>query len=315
MLFIDLAVLAWCFTVGASVGSFLNVVVWRLPQGMSILRPGSHCPRCRTPILLRDNVPVLGWLVLRGRCRACGAAISPRYPLVELVAGLAFAVLAWPELIGGGWNLPFLTADESTAASAPLSGTLAGIWLYHVTLMSLLLAIALFEFDGSRPPVRFLVVAVLAGLAPPVLWPQLRPESPREYAVLFGVQGGLLSGALGFCLGTSFDPRRGERWRALALAWGLALVGTFLVPGTIGVAVLVAGALVVLRLARFARIDVDMLPRTLLLFAATLAFLLLWGVFPEAVTIRGGFVNTAAPVIGAIVVLALLALFDRRPRS
>ncbi|MBI4512649.1 MAG: prepilin peptidase [Gemmatimonadetes bacterium] len=78
-LFIGLAAL-----VGAALGSFLNVCIHRLPQGLSVVRPGSRCPDCRTPIRWSDNVPVLSYAVLRGRCRACGARISVQYPLVEL---------------------------------------------------------------------------------------------------------------------------------------------------------------------------------------------------------------------------------------
>jgi leader peptidase (prepilin peptidase)/N-methyltransferase len=71
---------------GAIVGSFLNVVAYRLPRKESLLHPGSRCPRCETPIKPYDNVPILGWLWLRGRCRACGAPISWRYPAVEAVS-------------------------------------------------------------------------------------------------------------------------------------------------------------------------------------------------------------------------------------
>jgi leader peptidase (prepilin peptidase)/N-methyltransferase len=79
--------------IGAIVGSFLNVVAYRLPRHESLLHPGSRCPRCETPIKPYDNVPVLGWILLRGRCRACGAAISWRYPLVEAVTGLLCAAV------------------------------------------------------------------------------------------------------------------------------------------------------------------------------------------------------------------------------
>src|SRR4051812_27044572 len=76
---------------GAIVGSFLNVVAYRLPRKESLLHPPSRCPECGTPIKPYDNVPVLGWLWLRGRCRACGAKISPQYPLVEALTGLLCA--------------------------------------------------------------------------------------------------------------------------------------------------------------------------------------------------------------------------------
>ncbi len=76
---------------GALIGSFLNVVVHRLPAGESLVRPGSHCPGCATAIAPYDNVPVLSWMALRGRCRHCGESISARYPAVELLTAAAFA--------------------------------------------------------------------------------------------------------------------------------------------------------------------------------------------------------------------------------
>jgi leader peptidase (prepilin peptidase)/N-methyltransferase len=81
---------AWATIAGAAIGSFLNVVVARLPvEGESIVRPRSRCPRCRTPIAWYDNVPVLSWILLRARCRHCKAPISVRYPLVEAAGGAA----------------------------------------------------------------------------------------------------------------------------------------------------------------------------------------------------------------------------------
>lgn len=79
---------------GLLIGSFLNVVVWRVPRGESIISPPSHCPSCDRPIRPRDNVPVLSWLWLRGRCRDCGVHISGRYPGVEVATAVVFAVLA-----------------------------------------------------------------------------------------------------------------------------------------------------------------------------------------------------------------------------
>jgi leader peptidase (prepilin peptidase)/N-methyltransferase len=90
---LDALVDAGALALGASVGSFLNVVVARVPAGLSIVRPGSRCPRCLAPIAWYDNLPVLSWLALRARCRRCRAPISARYPLVELL-GAAAALLA-----------------------------------------------------------------------------------------------------------------------------------------------------------------------------------------------------------------------------
>jgi leader peptidase (prepilin peptidase)/N-methyltransferase len=78
---------------GLAIGSFLTVVVDRVPRGESVVRPGSRCPGCGTPIRARHNIPVLGWLILRGRCASCGAAIGARYPLIELTTCVLFVLL------------------------------------------------------------------------------------------------------------------------------------------------------------------------------------------------------------------------------
>ncbi|WP_343048105.1 prepilin peptidase [Cellulomonas humilata] len=80
---------------GLLVGSFLNVVIWRVPRGESIVSPPSACPKCGARIRARENIPVVSWLLLRGRCRSCRASISARYPLVELGTGLLFAAVGW----------------------------------------------------------------------------------------------------------------------------------------------------------------------------------------------------------------------------
>ncbi len=86
---------AFLFVFGVVIGSFLNVLIYRVPRGRSIVRPPSSCPTCGTRIHPRDNVPILSYLVLRGRCRDCGARISPRYPAVELLSGLVPLAVYW----------------------------------------------------------------------------------------------------------------------------------------------------------------------------------------------------------------------------
>ena len=95
---------------GALIGSFLNVVIYRLPLGESLVTPGSHCPACDAPVRAFDNVPVVSWLLLRGRCRRCGAPISPRYPIVELLTAACFgAVVAARGFDNDLWlELPFV---------------------------------------------------------------------------------------------------------------------------------------------------------------------------------------------------------------
>lgn len=83
------------FAVGACVGSFLNVVIYRLPRNLSIIHPGSACPTCKTPIAFYDNIPLLSWLLLLGKCRKCKTRISPRYFVIELFTALLFVALYW----------------------------------------------------------------------------------------------------------------------------------------------------------------------------------------------------------------------------
>ena len=118
---------AFCGVFGLLIGSFLNVVIWRVPRDESIVRPPSHCPSCGHQIAPRDNIPVLSWLILRGRCRHCGDPISPRYPLVELGTGLLFAGVALS--IGPHADLP--------------------AFLY---LAAVGVALALIDFDVKRLP-------------------------------------------------------------------------------------------------------------------------------------------------------------------
>jgi leader peptidase (prepilin peptidase) / N-methyltransferase len=89
---------------GLVIGSFLNVVIWRVPRKESIVKPASHCPGCDTKIANRDNIPVVSWLLLRGRCRNCGTSISVRYPFIELFTAVLFAAVG--ARFAHSWALP-----------------------------------------------------------------------------------------------------------------------------------------------------------------------------------------------------------------
>jgi len=115
------------FALGASVGSFINVVVYRLPAGLSILWPPSRCPRCLNQLKAYDNVPVFGWISLRGRCRYCKSKISPRYPVVEGITGIIFLLV-------------FLVFKASTFT--------IGYWAF----CSWLLALSLIDLDTMTLP-------------------------------------------------------------------------------------------------------------------------------------------------------------------
>lgn len=125
---------------GLLAGSFLNVVAYRLPRRESLVRPGSHCPACEAPVRPWDNVPVLSWLLLRGRCRNCGERISPRYPLVEaLTAALAVAVVALR------WEEP-------------------DIWL-GLALVAVLVPTAVIDLDHRIIPNTLMATAAIAAVA------------------------------------------------------------------------------------------------------------------------------------------------------
>ncbi|NLE74774.1 MAG: prepilin peptidase [Actinobacteria bacterium] len=101
---LDVLLYSGSFLLGLVIGSFLNVVIHRVPLRQSLVRPGSHCPHCAHSIRWYDNIPVLSWLILRGRCRDCGAQIGIRYPLVEVLTAALFTLGA----LAAGWELRLL---------------------------------------------------------------------------------------------------------------------------------------------------------------------------------------------------------------
>jgi leader peptidase (prepilin peptidase)/N-methyltransferase len=130
---------ALTFLRGSSIGSFLNVVIYRLPHELSLVRPASRCPACESPIRLWHNVPVFGWLMLRGRCADCEVAISARYPLIELLTGILFLAL-WHDLVGG------MTTVEAIARSGFVLDVVVPFALYGVFIAGLI-AIAFIDLD------------------------------------------------------------------------------------------------------------------------------------------------------------------------
>ena len=146
---------------GLLVGSFLNVVIHRLPRGESLVRPASRCPSCGTPIRPYDNIPVLSWLLLRGRCRRCGARISARYPIVEALTAAAFVGAALTRGV-----------DDDLA-----------LWLPFVAM---LIAVAGIDLDHRIIPNRILLPAAVWGLAATILF---RPDN---------IDDSLIAGAIAF---------------------------------------------------------------------------------------------------------------------
>jgi leader peptidase (prepilin peptidase)/N-methyltransferase len=155
-----LVFIPFVFILGACVGSFLNVVVWRLPRGESLVSPPSHCPKCGTPLAWYDNFPIFGWIFLRGRCRYCREPISWRYPIIEAVTGGLFAlyyVLIFIEHRGLGCSLgPSDWAQINFVNQWP-------IYFLYMWLLSALLASSL--IDAELFIIEPRVVWVTAGVA------------------------------------------------------------------------------------------------------------------------------------------------------
>jgi leader peptidase (prepilin peptidase) / N-methyltransferase len=162
------------FAFGAAVGSFLNVVIYRVPAGLSVLHPPSRCPHCLHRLKPYDNVPVLGWLWLRGRCRHCRSPIASRYPLVEAATGCLFLLVFWA------------VAQRSPDVLLPTIGN----WVFF----SWLLALALIDLDTMTLPNSLTQSGLVVGLG----FQALIGWSTGGWA---GAAGQLLSGVLGAVVG------------------------------------------------------------------------------------------------------------------
>jgi len=196
---------------GAAIGSFLNVVIHRLPRGESLVHPRSRCPSCQTQIAGYDNLPVISWLVLRGRCRACGEPISPRYPAVELLTAGSFAAVAGVRGV-----------DEVLIVLLPF--------------VAVLVAVAWIDLDHRIVPNRIVVPAAIYGIVASVVvragqLPELLIAGAGAFLFLLlaalAYPGGMgmgdvkLAGVMGLYLGLSVVP---------------ALLAAFLAGTVVGVA-------------------------------------------------------------------------------
>lgn len=153
------------FVFGAAFGSFLNVVVYRLPRGMSLSRPSSHCPRCKHAIRWWHNLPIFGWLILRGKCYDCQLPIPLRYPAVELGTAIIWMVSAKLVTLIESWSSKWI--DLETGVEEYLfNGELFAGWLALASLLTGLLGAILIRVDGQRVPLSLLVWnLVSAGIA------------------------------------------------------------------------------------------------------------------------------------------------------
>jgi leader peptidase (prepilin peptidase)/N-methyltransferase len=202
------------FVLGASIGSFLNVVIYRLPAKLSVVRPASRCPSCETPIRARHNLPVLGWLALRGRCAACGVGISARYMLVELAMGV-LALALFSDFAGG-----LLTADLMVSPDFLLD--VVGPFILYLTFLAGLVAITFIDLDWFIIPDSLSLPAIPLGLLASFAAGHAVGVSWLDSLIGAGAGAGvILAIIVGYALVTGREGMGGGDWKLLGAigAW------------------------------------------------------------------------------------------------
>lgn len=209
--------------VGLFVGSFLNVVVYRIPLGLSVSRPRSFCPTCDRQLAWWENVPLVSWLALGGKCSTCHETISGRYPLVEAITAATFAFVTW------AWSGSLLASGYCVLAATSI-------------------AVALIEFGGKRSPLSVAASGLALGgvlIVAASLW-------LSEWTVLVGSLFGLVIGTTAYALSRMRDPdchARLGRGRSLLPVAGCWLGGLGAGPAAAGIASVVVTAAVCIAVA------------------------------------------------------------------
>lgn len=212
--------------VGLLVGSFLNVVVYRVPRGLSVSKPRSFCPTCQRQLSWWENVPIVSWVALRGRCSTCHEPISIRYPLVEAGTAAIFVLVAWAR-DGGGMTVPYCL------------------------LGAIIISILLIDTGELRSPLWLAALGTAIGDAALVVV----AATGSYWTVLIGAQAGTVAGIVVFSALRRLDPesRRTEGvGRSALIPAGCWLGGLGIVPAMIGLGVFVAVFLICLLLGRLA---------------------------------------------------------------
>ena len=163
----------WFAMFGACVGSLTNVLVYRLPLGLSVISPPSSCPCCNTRLTWRENIPIFGWLLLRGRCRFCKSKISPEYPIVETIVALMWGGLyaLWfitPDYGTGPWGMPWQTLKPDWATAG-----ITQVWpifLVYLSLLSCLVSMTLIDARTFTIPLVLPWFAAIFGVLGHVGW-------------------------------------------------------------------------------------------------------------------------------------------------
>lgn len=257
-----------------------------------VTRP-SRCPWCSTKIKAADNIPVLGWVMLGGKCRTCRLPISARYPIVEATMGTIFLLLLQLEVLSGGGNLPGVEPTRLDYARAlfELRFELLGLYAFHCFLFCLLMCWSLIAWDRQRMPHTLAVLAYGVGFFAPLVWPELFPvrwspwqieqlaDAERVSIFLTAIMGIAAGTTLGWLL-TLFVPRAEtqDASRRVGIPLMMAAVGLFLGWQAVAVVaplVLAIGLLLVPLLRLRGRVDFAG-GLELSILAASLLFVLRW---------------------------------------
>jgi len=321
---IELFTASWLFALGAATGSFANVVVYRMPRGISIAARDSACPWCKNRIQLRHNIPIFGWIMLRGRCHRCRLPISPRYPIVELCFGMMFLILYLFVLRNAASNWPWGTdphlSDNFEAASLLLNPDwrLVVLYAHCCLLVSLLFIWGLMQLDGSRVPRKTVVFGFATGITgflTLLYWPQAEPRFSQLLAggdqFLFspGLLIGLIIGVLVFLvtkqddLRTVLEDAPGQSFEIPIL--GFALIGIDLgVRGAIA-AFIVLGFVWFLRMVLQAFKPLETITPGIAIACATLIQICFWKYL----------VGPMALILGSVsLILFFSTLYLQQPR-
>ncbi|MBT3278451.1 MAG: prepilin peptidase [Phycisphaerales bacterium] len=187
----QILLLTFIATFGACVGSFLNVVIWRVPRGGSIVFPPSHCPKCGFAIRWHDNIPLLGWLILRGKCRFCKLPISARYPLIELLTSLLFVGV-------------YLAQYPLDAEGAMLLRSNWPLYVGQILLVAALVVCSAVDIDIWQVPLEVCWLVSAVGILGATIW-----TSSTQWIPSVSPQAGIAAGGMviGLVISNSLQAR------------------------------------------------------------------------------------------------------------
>jgi leader peptidase (prepilin peptidase)/N-methyltransferase len=200
----------FAFVLGLCLGSFLNVCIARMPEDRSIVRPASHCPRCGSFIKWYDNIPVLSWILLRARCRACGQSIAATYPLVELCVGL-LALLLWRRIL----------PNEAVLDPPHLL-----LFAWYLAFVCMLVGLTFIDLRHYIIPDEFSIYAVPLGVLGAVLLGWLAPGLALDWKQ--SVMGALVGGLILLVIAGFYYLVRKEEGMGFGDVKLLAMIGSFL---------------------------------------------------------------------------------------